>query len=242
MYNSASFYFMSGTGNSFKTAVWAAETLKAPDKTKITPIEKASFAAPAERGSKLAMYPSETSGSWPPLCETNLKHLTGLFFPTHAFTAPWPVIKFALSMPSSKGSPVIVAATRGGAFYPFALPGMEGTACLIPALILAVKGYDVKGFSGFDMPVNWLAVHWGMNRKHAEFFYSKTKNEISVFISKINSGKRAYKSIPSWITGALLLFPSFMYVLFARLMLAKVMFADETCDGCGICAKYCRAS
>jgi Pyruvate/2-oxoacid:ferredoxin oxidoreductase delta subunit len=216
-FESAVFYYMSGTGNSFRTAVWAAEELKAKNKTRIIPFEKAVIKGSA------------------PSKET----LTGLFFPTHAFTAPWPAIKFALSMPFSKGTPLFIIATRGGAFYPFPLPGMEGTACLVIALILALKGYDVRGFSGMDMPVNWLAVHWGMNKAHAEYFYAKAQKELSVLISKLNSGKRIYKSIPSWIIGILLLQVSFMYVIFARLMLAKIMFADETCNNCGICEKYC---
>lgn len=221
---------MSGTGNSFRTAVWAAEELKAADKTNVTPLEKAFFKKPSERGSEPPLYENK---------KINQNTLTGIFYPTHGFTAPWAVFKFALSMPRSNGAPVILVATRAGAFYPFPLPGMEGTSCLLIALILALKGYDVRGFTGMDMPSNWLVVHWGMNKKHAEYFYDKTKKELAAFIPGINSGKRIYKSMPSWIMGVLLLQVSFMYLIFARLMLAKIMFADETCNNCGICAKYC---
>lgn len=216
-YKSAIFYYMSGTGNSFRTAVWAAQELNLKDKTKVIPFEKAELI-------------SRTTSEQP---------LLGLFFPTHAFTAPWAVFKFALSMPNSKNTPIIIIATRAGAFYPFPLPGMEGTACLLIALILMLKGYDVRGFSGMDMPSNWLAVHWGMNKQHAEYFYNKTKRELKIFISKISLKQKIYKSIPSWIMGLLLLQVSFMYLIFARLMLSKIMFADETCNSCGICASYC---
>lgn len=219
MYNQASFYYMSGTGNSFKAAVWAGEKLKENNcASSVIPFEKASLK------------------NNPPSND----NLTGLFFPTHAFTAPWPVIKFALKMPRVKKAPAVVIACRAGAYYgPLPLPGMEGTACLIIALILLLKGYDIRGFAGMDMPSNWLALHWGMTEKHARYFYDKTKREITAFIDTVTSGRRIFKGIPSWIMGLALIQISFMYVIFAHFILAKIMFADETCTGCGICAANC---
>ncbi|HRU40293.1 MAG TPA: 4Fe-4S binding protein, partial [Candidatus Goldiibacteriota bacterium] len=41
------------------------------------------------------------------------------------------------------------------------------------------------------------------------------------------------------IMGILLMQVSFMYIIFARLMLAKIKFADENCNNCGICARFC---
>ena len=94
MFKTASFYYMSGTGNSFKTAVWAGEKLK-------------------ETGCPAYIIPFEKTSlkNSPPSNE----NLTGLFFPTHAFTAPWPAIKFALKMPRVKKAPAVVIACRAGA-------------------------------------------------------------------------------------------------------------------------------
>ncbi len=219
MFKTASFYYMSGTGNSFKTAVWAGEKLK-------------------ETGCPAYIIPFEKTSlkNSPPSNE----NLTGLFFPTHAFTAPWPAIKFALKMPRVKKAPAVVIACRAGAYYgPLPLPGMEGTACLIIALILLLKGYDIRGFAGMDMPTNWLALHWGMTEKHAQYFYDKTKREITAFIDTVTSGRRIFKGIPSWIIGIAFLPLSFGYLIAGRFMLAKIMFADEKCTGCGICAANC---
>ncbi|PKL92045.1 MAG: (4Fe-4S)-binding protein [Candidatus Goldiibacteriota bacterium HGW-Goldbacteria-1] len=210
---------MSGTGNSFKTAVWAGEKLK-------------------EHGCAASVIPMEKASlkNNPP----SDNNLTGIFTPTHAFTAAWPAIKFAFMMPRVKKAPAIIIATRAGAYYgPLPLPGMEGTACLIIALILLLKGYDIRGFAGMDMPTNWLALHWGMTEKHAQYFYDKTKREISAFMDTVASGRRIFKGIPSWIMGLTFLPVSFAYLIAGRLMLSKVMFADEKCTSCGICAANC---
>lgn len=207
---------MSGTGNSYRCAVWAAEAMPKGITTSVTPFEKADIKQFKPSG------------------------LTGLFFPTHGFTIPWAALKFCLKMPAVKKSPVFITASRAGWFLgPWGLPGMEGTACLIAALILFLKGWDVRGFSGMDMPSNWLDVHPGMNGAHARFFFDKTKNKMLSFASGIHSGKRIYRNVICWIIGVLLIQVSFMYLIFARLMLAKIKFADERCNNCEICGRYC---
>ena len=207
---------MSGTGNSYKCAVWAAESMPRGSVTSLIPFEKADLKKFRPAG------------------------LTALFFPTHGFTLPWAALMFCLKMPRSSKSPVFISASRAGWFLgPWGLPGMEGTACLIAALILFFKGWDTRGFWGIDMPSNWLDVHPGMNEAHAQYFFDRAKPRIQGFISGLSAGKRIYRSFICWLLGILLLQISFMYLIFARLMLAKIKFADERCNSCGICSDYC---
>ena len=210
------FFYMSGTGNSYRLAVWAAEAMPKGSSTSITPFEKA--------------QPKQFRPSG----------LTGIFFPTHGFTLPWAALMFCLKLPAVKKSPVFIIAARAGWFLgPWGLPGMEGTACLIAALILFLKGWDVRGFSGMDMPTNWLDVHPGMNEAHSQYFFDRTKIKIQEFTAAISSGRKIYRNIICWLLGVLLLQISFMYLIFARLMLAKIKFSDERCNNCEICARFC---
>lgn len=61
----------------------------------------------------------------------------GLFLPTQGFTAPWVMIRFALSLPAGEGTNAFVSVTRGGTKIGNSpMPGFEGTAGYLLALIL----------------------------------------------------------------------------------------------------------
>lgn len=209
------FYYMSGTGNSYRLCVEAAVLASAG----VIPLEK-----------------SKPKTDFIKSKET----LLGLFYPTHGFTAPWPVIKFALTAPLGRGTRVMLSACRAGWMVgPWRLPGLEGTATLLIAVILWLKGYDVRGFTGVDMPSNWMAVHWGMKKENAEWFITRGVEKIKKFTEIILSGKRKYTGFVFIIIGILLAQISLMYLIAGRLMLAKIMFADYKCNSCGICWENC---
>jgi len=145
-YQTATVYFMSGTGNSFRAATWIAETAR-------------------EQGVQAQVVP--ISGGRPnEEIEQGESHLVGLVMPTHGFTTPWQMLRFALRLPRRKGTHAFVLPTRAGTkFGPVFLPGLEGTAGYLPALILALKGYRVRGVRALDMPSNWTALHPALARK-----------------------------------------------------------------------------
>ena len=166
--------------------------------------------------------------------------LLGLFFPTHGFTAPWPTIKFAFKLPLGKGTKAFISASRAGWMVgPWHLPGLEGTATLLIALILVFKGYNVRGFQGLDMPSNWLAAHWGLKKENAAWFISRGRTRTEQYTEKILEGKVVYRGWVFIAIGILLAQVSLGYLLIGRLMLAKVMFADYRCNSCGICWNNC---
>jgi ferredoxin len=214
------FYFMSGTGNSYRMCKEAAAVVTAAAiPNKIIPLEKAKF--------KTDFNPGRET-------------LFGLFYPTHGFTAPWPVIKAALLLPFGKGTQVMLSACRAGWMIgPWHLPGLEGTATLLIAIIVWLKGYDVKGFTAIDMPSNWLAVHWGLKKENAEWFRSRGAEKIKNYTAVILSGNRKYTGFVFILIGILLAQISLMYLIVARLMLAKIMYADYNCNSCGICWNNC---
>lgn len=213
-------YYMSGTGNSYRAAKWAEEKAGQYEiKTTVIPVNKAVPKNDFQKGKN---------------------NMIGIFFPTHGFTAPWPVIKLALLLPFGSGTKVFVSVCRAGWMLgPLHLPGLEGTATLLIAVILWIKGYDVRGFWGLDMPSNWLAVHWGLKKENAMWFIRRAEKKTKDFTEKIFGGKRVYRGVVFIIIGILLSYISLMYLLVGRLALAKIMFADFNCNSCGICWNNC---
>lgn len=219
-YSSIVIHFMSGTGNSFRAATWMAKIAN-----------KKGIASRLYQISK--NYKESKLGD-------EAKSLLGIVFPTHGFTAPWQVIRYALHLPNGNGKPAFVVATRAGtriASIPF--PGFEGTAGYLIALILFLKGYIVRGVMGLDMPSNWMSLHWGLNLKNSRVIINRANVKTNFFITNILEGKRLYRGIIFLILGLLLSPISLGYLFIGRFFLSKLFFASGDCTGCGLCAKSC---
>lgn len=218
----AAFYYLSGTGNSYRAACWMAEACRQHGvPSGVSPIQQAS------PGVELPI---------------NGNSLAALITPTHGFTAPWLMIKFALRMPHRSGTQAIVVGTRGGIkMGRLYLPGMEGTSCYLLALILATKGYNVRGIMGLDMPVNWTALHPGFSELSARAITARAHVRVDTFMKTILSGMRYLTGAVPLLLGLLLLPVSLGYLLMGRFWLAKLFFASHRCTGCGICSAGCPA-
>jgi len=222
-YQTATIYFMSGTGNSFRAATWIAEMAQ----------EQEIDAQVVQIGNGRPAEEIQEGGA----------HLVGLVMPTHGFTTPWQMLRFALRLPPRKGTHAFVLPTRAGTkFGPVFLPGLEGTAGYLPALILALKGYRVRGVQGLDMPSNWTAVHPGYRQESAEAIMARSRPKALRFAGAILSGRPCFGGLIGLLLGLLLLPISLGYLLAGRLFLGRLFFASYRCDGCGVCAKNCPAS
>lgn len=222
MYRRAVFAYLSGTGNSYRVAEWmAGETSAAGSETRVVPVERFRADRDLPEGGR---------------------SLFGLLFPTHGFTAPWLVIWFALRLPRMRGWDAFVVPTRAGTrFGPVCLPGMEGTAGWLLALILALKGCRIRGVMGLDMPSNWMALHPGLGMKSVNIITGRARVKADGFIGHILAGETRYAGFVPVILG-LVLFPvSAGYLLVGRFFLSKLFFADNRCTGCGLCAANCPA-
>ncbi len=218
-YRECTFFVFSGTGNTW----WVAKRMAA----------RAGAAGLRTRVSMLADCPVRT-------ITVDHDSLVGLFMPTHGFTAPWRMISFAARMPRGRGAHAVVAATRAGTkFGRVFLPGMEGTAGYLIAGILAIKGYRVRGVAGIDMPSNWTALHPGFSEKNARAIIERAGPKADGFIDRVVSGGRAFRGFICLALGIVLAPISAGYLLYGRFMLSKLFFADNRCNGCGICARDC---
>jgi Pyruvate/2-oxoacid:ferredoxin oxidoreductase delta subunit len=219
-YRDATVYFYTGTGNSYRVAAWMADAVR-------------------ETGTSVSLGPIASASPLQEIGEGE-PSLLGLVMPTHGFTAPWAMLRFVLRLPRRAHTHAVVVATRGatriGSTY---LPGFEGTAALLVALILALKGYRVRGTVGIDMPSNWITLHPAPSPDAVTEILKRARRKAKAFIHPILAGKRRFVGRAVLPLG-ILLFPfSLAYLLMGRLFLSKLFFASNRCNGCGVCAISC---
>jgi len=208
--------YVSGTGNSLRVAKWFADAaVQRGQPARIVQYNQA----------RQSLLPADLWGG-----------TIGFVFPAHGFTAPWAMIWTALCMPHARGTSAFVAVTRAGTkFGPLFLPGMEGTAGYLLALILRLKSYCVRGMIGLDMPCNWTSVHPGFSEASARAIIGRTKPKVLAFINRILAGHSSFglAGFICLLLGLVLLPVSLGYMLSFRFVLAKAFFASNRCTGCG---------
>ncbi|MBN1614674.1 MAG: EFR1 family ferrodoxin [Deltaproteobacteria bacterium] len=218
-YRKLELFFMSGTGNSYRNAKWIeAEAKELHLKTNINLVP--------------ATHPTSVS--------MERQTLYGFVMPTHAFTAPWPMIKFVLRLPRARGAHAFSIVGRGGSkagnTY---IPGLEGTACYLMALLLLLKGFSVRGVLAVDMPGNWVVAYPAPSPEKAAGIINRARAKTLAFFAKIMEGKRSFGGWIGLGFGFLLAPISIAYLIVGRFFLAKIFFANNDCNGCGLCARNC---
>jgi Pyruvate/2-oxoacid:ferredoxin oxidoreductase delta subunit len=218
-YDTVTLHCLSGTGNTYRVTEWIVEEARAVGiPTQVHAVHR---------------------GATPDV-PTEGRRLVGLLSPTHGFTAPWGAIRYALSVPGVRGADVFCVATRAGWYVgPWLLPGLEGTAPWVLALILLARGARPVGIMGVDMPSNWTALHWGMSRPHVATILERARPRVAGFADAMLRGHRRVRGWPALAAGLLLLPGSLAYLALGHLLLGKFFFADERCTSCGRCARHC---
>lgn len=216
-------YFTSGTGNSYRVSRLVKQ-----------------FAE--EQGADARVIPIEQAAPESELRDSAESAL-GIVMPTHAFTAPWHMIKFVLRLPRRKDTRAFCVATRGGLkFGRVFTPGISGSGAFLIALILALKGYKLLGVMSVDMPSNWTSLHPGLGLKSSEAIKDRARSKTAWFADRVFSGGKVWltKNNLYEMTWAILLLPvSLGFLLMGRFFLAKLFFANNKCNSCGICADNC---
>lgn len=167
----------------------------------------------------------------------------GLCYPVHGFTSPWSVIKFALRLPKGTGASAFIVVGRAGLKWgKFEPPGLAGTAGFLIALILAVKGYRVRGLLSVNMPSNWYSLHPIQRPRNTDAIIRKGRAIILRFAREIARGRRAWinpNNAYEFVFGLALSPISFAYLFYGRFFLAKLFFSNDRCNSCGLCAENC---
>jgi len=207
---------MTGTGNSYKVAKWFLESADA---------------------AKSELYQIRENQ---PNVHIGTSDLLVLSYPTHGFTAPWLMMKHIFRLPKGNAVHAVVLPTRAGTrMFGRSLPGMEGTAGYLIALLLWCRGYTVKGVVAIDMPSNWTAVHWGLDDGNVQVISENGKAKVIRVAHEILAGNSIYKGFIPFVIGIVLSRISFMYLIVGQLIFSKFFFASNHCNGCRLCQRIC---
>ncbi|MRS12839.1 MAG: (4Fe-4S)-binding protein [Actinobacteria bacterium] len=214
--------YFSGTGNTYRVACWIAEAAR----SRGVEVDMASISG------RVGEPRTPTTASD--------RRLLGVLTPTHGFTATWASIVHAATTPGVRGAEVFTVATRAGWFVGSArLPGLEGTAAWLLALVLVMRGGHLVGVRAIDMPSNWTALHWGLSASHVAEIEEAAAVRAKTFAQSILEGRRQLTGGLSLTAGLLLAPVSLLYLALARPLLGKLFVADERCTSCALCAKHC---
>lgn len=220
-YREATLYFYTGTGNSYRVTEWMAGAARDAGVPVVNVCPIATAAPPAQIG-------------------RGERALLGLVMPTHGFTAPCAMLRFALRVPRRRHTHAMVVATRAGSrIGPVYTPGLEGTAIYLIALILVLKGYRIRGAAGVDMPTNWISLHPGLAPNTVSGIVARAEIKVARLMDIILSGDRRLVGWGNLVFGILISPLSAGYMLVGRFCLGKLFFASDRCNGCGLCAEYC---
>jgi len=212
-------HYLTGTGNTYRVAEWLADAAR-------------------DRGLAVRLAPIASAEAT--LATPGPGGMIGVLFPTHGFTAPWPVIRHLVRLPRLDGRRAVVIATRGATGWAgFRVPGFEGTGTWLAALVLAVKGAKVVGITGVDMPANWTAIHPGLRPGNVADIVEGSEVRVRAFTEAVLDGRTTYRGWAALLFGILLVPASLGYLIVARRLLGKLFLADERCTSCGICVRTC---
>ena len=165
--------------------------------------------------------------------------LIGFCFPTHGFNAPPIILKFLWNFPKGQSDVFLLNTRAGLKMSKLHLPGIGGLALWLTALILALKGYHVRGFRPLDMPSNWISLHPGVRKKVVQSIHSNCKQTLNRFSNRIFKGKWVLNGL-IWIPIDILVSPiSVAYYFYGRFALAKTYFANTACNNCNLCIDDC---
>ena len=220
MYKKSQLYYMSGTGNTRRVAHWMADVARSKE-----------ICVETHQVIRHGKNPNISAGP---------ENMLGILLPTHGFTAPWLMIRFVLGLPRGKGTHTFVVATRAGLkIGPVFIPGFEGTAVYLIALFLLLKGYNIRLLSGIDMVSNWLPLHWGLSPTNSGAIINRNKSRALEMANTVYSGGKYFTGQIQLVLGLLLFQFSLGYLLMGRFIFAKIFYASNACNGCGICEKNC---
>jgi len=223
LFTSLLIYYQSGTGNSYRAAVWMARTAQ-------------------EKGLPATLIPLQLSEPGKEL-NNDRRALIGFVMPTHGFTAPWSMIKFILRLPKGRHLPAFCLATQGQLKCgPVLIPGLSATATFLSAFLLYVKGFHVRGVESINMPSNWMSLHPAQKPHSIRTIVNRGQPRAEYFITRLLNGKIHWltaSNLVEFIGGLILLPVACGYLLFGKTGMAKIYFANNACNGCGRCAEIC---
>lgn len=213
-------FCFSGTGNSRNVSLWlkeAAETRNLEASIKELPID----------GTELPdIKPEDT------IIITS---------PVHGFNYPPLVIGFLIRFPRGNNNVILMNTRAGMKIGRWITPGLSGITFYLAAIILMIKGYNIKGMIPIDMPSNWISIHPGLNKNTIEFLHQENYKRVTALANKIFNGDSCFIALKELFQDILISPIAFAYYFIGRYILAKTYFTTNLCNNCELCKVKCPA-
>jgi Pyruvate/2-oxoacid:ferredoxin oxidoreductase delta subunit len=165
--------------------------------------------------------------------------LLGFCYPTHGFNAPPAVIRFVRKFPRGKCDIFLLNTRAGMKISKVFTPGLSGLALFLPAIIMKIKGYRVRGYRPLDMPSNWISLHPGLRKNVVESIHRRCRRVTRRFAGRIMEGRFVSRGLFDLPVDIAISPISIAYYLFGRFALAKTFYASYKCTDCGLCYNNC---
>lgn len=159
--------------------------------------------------------------------------------PIHGFNYPPVFINFLLRFTRGKNNIYLINTRAGMLIKNFITPGLSGIAFYLAIIILAFKGYTIKGFMPVNLPSNWISIHPGLNDRTVDFLHSENKKRLTPFFNSIIENKYYLKYLREILQDLLAAPIAVPYYLVGRFMLSKTYFASANCNNCMACINNC---
>jgi ferredoxin len=204
--------YFSGTGNTWRIAQQFAQAF-------------------AERGHEVALLPMEEVIRSQDLSSLTEYDLLGIGYPIHSFNAPRLVAQFIQDLPPSQGQRVFLFVTAAG---------MVGGALDWARRRLTRRKYNVvhesRHYSGADY--YFRPKVRGMSREEIERGFTWCQVDVQEVVGEILAGSERH----IYASGAIRFFLSNLswrfYLLGCR-RCPHLLYAEKTCDQCGLCVRVC---
>ncbi len=120
------------------------------------------------------------------------------------------------------------------------VPGWGGGAPFAAARILGRRGWEVAGIGEVSYPGNWTQVSNPPDKADADLIRSKNDPEVRAFAAALIAGERPILR-RSAAGRALIGGIAVLFRWAGRRVLGRLFIADDSCTGCGLCARTCPA-
>jgi len=158
---------------------------------------------------------------------------------TLGFSVPSTVMESLRAVPRTNGTKVAIACVCGATGTRSKIAsGWSGAASIAALSVLKRKGFVPVGSADISYPENWTQVSEAAQGDAAAAMIERGDAESLAFAAMLAEGRQEFLR-RNILTRTLGRFVGFIFRHAARMILAKLYIADDTCTACGLCDKLC---
>lgn len=155
--------------------------------------------------------------------------LYGFVYPVYAYGPPKIMYRFLKGLPHGKGAEAFVAANAGEEV---------GMAVAIGKRLLKRRGYEIAGAESCFMPQNFSPLFAVPSDEECEAMIAEADETMAKFAEALADGTAEVRNGPG-ILGRALGLVYWLFRVIGTRNFNRLAVVEDTCNGCGVCAKLC---